>query len=458
MSRPLVPGDRQMPWLSALARAGQVVPLKYRTRTNANVLPESTDPDRPLHYIDIGNVDSTGRIIGVEETTFSRAPSRARRLPDYGDTIISTVRTYLRAIAQVLVRDPDLVCSTGFAVIRGQPELDARYLYYWLRSESVIDEICARSTGVSYPAINASEIGSLPVPVPPLDQQRAVAAFLDRKAAAIDALVAKKERLIELLEEKRQALITQAVTKGLDPSVSMKESGIEWIDAMPSGWTTLPIKRLARSEPRAFTDGDWIETPFITESGVRLIQTGNVGQGQYKEQGFRYVSETTFADLRCTEVSPGDVLICRLDGPVGRACLAPALGVKMITSVDNAVLKVSSGHDPRFIVYVLTTPTYLGWVQGLCRVGGGFRFRISRSMLGEFRVPVPPFRDQQAIADRLDSRTKALAETTARLERQIVLLREYRQALISAAVTGKLDVTRDGAHTEAVMEQVAAGA
>ncbi len=82
------------------------------------------------------------------------------------------------------------------------------------------------------------------------------------------------------------------------------------------------IKRCARPGRRAFTDGDWIESPYITENGVRLIQTGNVGIGRYKEQGFRYVSEETFTELACTEVDPNDVLICRLDGPVGRACLA----------------------------------------------------------------------------------------------------------------------------------------
>jgi type I restriction enzyme S subunit len=285
----------------------------------------------------------------------------------------------------------------------------------------------------------------LPVLLPPFDEQRAIATFLDRKTAAIDTLIAKKQRLIEVLQEKRQALITQAVTRGLDATVPMKDSGIQWIGQIPAHWMTLPIKRTARRQRKAFTDGDWIETPYITEQGVRLIQTGNVGIGRYREQGYRYVSESTFNELNCTEVTPGDVLICRLDGPVGRACLAPSMGTRMITSVDNAILKPSSECDGRYLVYVLSSPKYLDWVQVLCRVGGGFRFRVSRSMLGDIKIPVPPVSEQLEIAGYLDDITQRHQLLEAKLEQHCEKLREYRQGLITAAVTGKIDVTREAA-------------
>ena len=127
---------------------------------------------------------------------------------------------------------------------------------------------------------------------------------------------------------------------------------------------------------------------FITDSGVRLLQTGNVGIGRFKEQGFRYISEESFTALRCTEVRPGDVLICRLADPVGRACLAPDLGVKMITSVDVAILRPTAHYDARFIVYALSSARYLGYLESICR--GGTRDRVSRSMLGDVPVTVPP--------------------------------------------------------------------
>src|SRR5207237_1224407 len=135
----------------------------------------------------------------------------------------------------------------------------------------------------------------------------------------------------------------------------------------PPGWRVLPLKRLADHAGGLFTDGDWIESPFITDEGVRLVQTGNIGIGLYKEQGFRYVSEETFVSLRCTEVRSDDVLICRLADPVGRACLAPDLGCKMIASVDVAILRPSSEHDRRFLTYYLSSDSYLGYLQAICR-------------------------------------------------------------------------------------------
>jgi len=205
----------------------------------------------------------------------------------------------------------------------------------------------------------------------------------------------------------------------------------------PPGWQVKRIKRLATTTPGAFTDGDWIESPYITNEGVRLLQTGNVGIGQYKEQGYRFVTEETFRLLRCTEVRPGDVLICRLADPVGRACIAPDLGCRMITSVDVAILKMQVEHDPRFLVYYLSSERYLGHLEAICR--GGTRDRVSRSMLGDIPVLAPPRKEQDAIANFLDRKTAAIDALIAKKERLIELLQEKRQALITQAVTKGLD-------------------
>jgi len=220
----------------------------------------------------------------------------------------------------------------------------------------------------------------------------------------------------------------------------MKDSGIEWLDVMPAHWRAMPVKHLAAQGAKTFTDGDWIESPYITDEGVRLIQTGNVGIGVYKEQGFRYVTQETYEALRCTEVKPHDVLICRLDGPVGRACLAPDLGVRMITSVDNAILKVSPDVSAAFVVALMSSLPWLSWIDALCRVGGGFRLRVSRSQLGELRVPLPPRAEQDAIMERISSHAESCNTLAFKAASAISLLQERRSALISAAVTGQIDV------------------
>lgn len=307
-----------------------------------------------------------------------------------------------------------------------------------------------RGMGTAFLRLNTPDLLDILVPLPPLPEQTAIAAFLDRETSKIDALVAEQRRLMELLKEKRQAVISHAVTRGLPPEASakaglnpktmLKPSSIEWLREVPQHWKTVQVKHLARPGKKTFTDGDWIEAPFVTDEGVRLIQTGNIGIGFYKEQGYRYVSYETFEKLNCTDFMPGDVLICRLDGPVGRACLAPDLGVRMITSVDNAILKCSDDVVPEYIVAILSSVPWLSWIDALCRVGGGFRLRISRSQLGEIRVPIPPQEEQLAIVAHLKSVTASFDTLTAEAQRAIDLLQERRTALISAAVTGQIDV------------------
>jgi type I restriction enzyme S subunit len=244
--------------------------------------------------------------------------------------------------------------------------------------------------------------------------------------------------VIALLNEQKQAIIHRAVTRGLDPSVPLKDSGVPWLGEIPKHWEVRRVKNLARPGYKTFVDGDWIESPYIRDSGVRLIQTGNIGAGRYREKGFRYISEETFHTFGCTEILPGDVLICRLGEPVGRACVAPDLGVRMITSVDVCILKLSDAVSPMFAVYLMTAPGYLRWVGSLVR--GSTRDRVSRSMLAGFTIPLPPIEEQAVIVAHLTDACREVDTTNSRLERDITLLREYRTRLVADVVTGKLDV------------------
>ena len=439
-------------WLGDVPEHWEVKRLKYSASINDESLPETTLPDFEFEYVDIGGVSAVDGITATEQVVFENAPSRARRKVRHGDTIVSTVRTYLRAIAPIKNPPENLIVSTGFAVVRPR-KVEPTFLAYALRESSFIESVVARSTGVSYPACNASEVGGIAIPLPTPAEQRSIAAFLDRETGRVDRLVAKKRELIERLKEKRTALISRTVIRGLPPAAAraaglpanppLEPSALDWLGDIPQHWEVGPLKSFARDGRKTFTDGDWVELPFITDEGVRLIQTGNVGIGAYKEQGFRYVSEASFSELGCTEVMPNDVLICRLDGPVGRACLAPDLGVRMITSVDNTILKPGAETSPKFVAYLLSSAPWISWIDALCRVGVGFRMRISRTMLGNIRVPVPPLAEQAATAAYLDEETAKLDALVGKVEEAVERLQEYRTALITAAVTGKIDVRKD---------------
>jgi type I restriction enzyme S subunit len=188
-----------------------------------------------------------------------------------------------------------------------------------------------------------------------------------------------------------------------------------------------------------FLDGDWIESKDISSDGIRYITTGNVGEGAYKEQGAGFISEETFHALGCTEVYEGDILVSRLNNPIGRACVVPDLGGRVVTSVDNVIFRPDSKFDKKFIVYLFSSEEYFKHTSNLAR--GATMQRISRGLLGNIRVVAPLFEEQTQIARFLDHETARIDALIEEQQRLIELLKEKRQAVISHAVTKGLDPT-----------------
>lgn len=207
--------DSGVEWLGQIPEHWQVERLKFRATVNDEVLEEDTPPDHEILYVDISGVDAESGVKTKDPMLFCDAPSRARRKVSDGDTVLSTVRTYLRAIAAVRHPEPNLIVSTGFAVIRPR-RVESDFLAWSLRSSYFIETVVSRSVGVSYPAINASEVMDIPVAIPARPEQRAIVAHIEAETAKLDALRAAAERTIDLLKERRAALISAAVTGQID--------------------------------------------------------------------------------------------------------------------------------------------------------------------------------------------------------------------------------------------------
>ncbi|WP_299755972.1 restriction endonuclease subunit S, partial [uncultured Chloroflexus sp.] len=208
--------DSGIPWLGEIPAHWDVRRLKFVASINPDTLPETTPKDYTFAYIDIGNVSSDGNVSDLQEYTFEAAPTRARRKVSTGDTIISTVRTYLQAIAYIEDNLSNCIVSTGFAVLRPRESVHSRFLYYLVRSQGFVDAVMAHSNGVSYPAINPTTLAGLWGLLPPLPEQRAIAEYLDRETARIDRLKGEIEASIDLLGRYRAALISAAVTGKID--------------------------------------------------------------------------------------------------------------------------------------------------------------------------------------------------------------------------------------------------
>lgn len=192
--------------------------LRFLASINQEQLAADSPPDLSIRYMDISSVDGNGSLKQPRSMRFETAPSRARRLAREGDTAISTVRTYLKAIAFVDKSYSDCVWSTGFAIASPGPELDPRFLYWVTRSASFLAEIERRSVGVSYPAVNVEDLADILCPVPPLDEQRRIATQLDDAGRRLGDLTSTIERQVRLLDERRETLITDAVNGEGAPS------------------------------------------------------------------------------------------------------------------------------------------------------------------------------------------------------------------------------------------------
>ena len=193
-----------------------IKPIQWIASINDEVLPESTDVDYEIQYVDIGGVNLSSGVESSELHKFKDAPSRARRIVKHGDVIVSTVRTYLRAIAFVKEPPLNMIVSTGFAVIRSRSGLESNFAQFALQSTNFIDEVISRSTGISYPAINASELAKIKIPLPPIEEQITISSYLNNQTFEIDSLISESTKIIALLQERRSALITAAVTGQID--------------------------------------------------------------------------------------------------------------------------------------------------------------------------------------------------------------------------------------------------
>lgn len=406
-------------WLGDLPEHWQVHRLKYSASINDESLPEDTDPTYEIHYVDIGSVDATQGIVSSEEIAFDVAPSRARRLVREGDTIVSTVRTYLRAIAPIRNKPPNTIVSTGFAVVRPRTVSD-RFIAYALRERGFVEAIVARSVGVSYPAINASEIGMLPIPLPTDTEQLAIANFLDRETAKIDILIAKKRTLIERLEEERIALISRTVTRGLPPAAAraagvdaypkLKPSGVDWLGDVPAHWKVSALKRVVlfqRGHDLPADEREDGDVPVVSSAGISATHSRSVAKapgivtGRYGTIGKFYLIEEDYWPLNTT-----------------------------LYSIDL------HGNDPRFLLAMLTHVSELFLLNAVKSAVPG----VDRNDIHQLSVAVPPVEEQKVIAAFIAQHTSHIERLVAKLESAIERLEEYRIALNISAVTGKIDV------------------
>ena len=394
------------------------------------------DKDNPVPYIGMENVESwTGRLSLIHDVV----PTGTANEFEVGHTLFGKLRPYL---AKVCNPDFDGLCSTEFLVLEC-PDIDRRTLLYLLLSGGFIKFVDSSTYGSKMPRASWNFIGNCILPIAPPDEQRAITDFLDRETAKIDTLVAKKRTLIERLKEKRTALISRTVTRGLtpdaarqaglDPQPKLKPSGTKWIREVPVRWEVLPFTKYVsdKSDYRG-------KTPEKTQDGVFLVTAKNVRMGFIDyESSQEYVAEEEYDEImRRGRPKRGDILFTT-EAPLGNIALIDREDI----ALAQRIIRFRMNPDyfcSRFPLYGMMSDHFQAQLQSLST--GSTAEGLKASKLPILRILVPPVEEQRVMVNFLDRELAKMDQMTTKVQAAIERLQEYRAGLVTAAVTGKIDV------------------
>jgi type I restriction enzyme S subunit len=418
-----------VPWIEPIPEHWDVKPICRVASCNDDVMSESTPADEMLRYVDISSVNQADGIKHAVKVRFADAPSRARRKAIIGDVLVSTVRTYLKAVAAVTTDYADCIFSTGFAVLRARgSHFDSAFLKWMILNDLFVQAIEAHSEGLSYPAINATELVKLKVVVPPKTERCTIAAVLDRETTRVDALIAQKTRFVELLKEKRQAFIAHAVTKGINPDAKTHDSRVEWIGNVPEHWE---IRRMATLFREVSRPGD--STLPILSISIHDGITDDELEQEERERRVSHIEDRT----KYKRVAPNDLaynMMRAWQGAFG------AVTVEGLVSPAYVVAEPTDLFRTCYIELLLRTTMAIEEMRRFSRGIADFRMRLYWDYFRDLKVCLPPLKEQDEILARISleiSRIDLLAE---KIQRSIDLLKERRSSFITAAVTGQIDL------------------
>ncbi len=301
------------------------------------------------------------------------------------------------------------------------------------------------SISAAQPGLAVETISALRVPVPPVHEQLAIANFVDRKTAELHALVARKRALIEKLKEKRSTLISRTVTRGLppeaaraaglEPNPKMKSVPADWVGLIPWHWEMKSISRVVKSLQTGPFGSQLHESDFV-DGGVPLINPAHIVDGFAVPDDHSSVDEVTVQRLSRHKLEPGDIIMGRR-GEIGRCAVITERERGWLCGTGSLRMRIHNG-DPKYFSKIIGSASFRGLLE--LNAVGTTMLNLNPTIVGRMLVPVPPFREQRAIAEFLDRETAKIDALVAKIEQAIERLQEYRTALITAAVTGKIDV------------------
>lgn len=438
--------DSGVEWIGDVPEGWEVARLRHiASFTNSNVDKKSYTDQEPVNicnYTDVYYHEFITESLPFMEATASESEIKQFALKK-GDLIITKDSEDPAdiGIPSIVVDDlQGVVCGYHLTLIRTPDLGTARFLHRVLQSHPTKAHFFIEAPGITRYGLGQDAIGNVPICLPPISFRQVIADWIDRETARIDALIAKKSRFIELLKEKRQALITHAVTKGVDSNVQMKDSGVEWIGKVPAHWKVLTLRRVISHIEQGWSPEC---SSWPAETGKwGVLKAGCVNNGQY-----RYSENKALpAHLEPKpeyEVCDGDILMSRANGSpefVGSVALIRGTKEKLMLSDKIFRIRLEPTALPEFFVYALNSKLLRFQIENALSGGNGLASNLPQSTLLDFVMCLPPVNEQQRLVEKLQKMLERLDLLALKTQRSIDLLKEHRAALITAAVTGKIDL------------------
>jgi len=424
-------------WLGEVPEHWEVKKLKHILSIfNGGAFPSTLNDQLGIPLLKMSNIKKDHTIKFTDDTQRIPHHSKYSKFLLSENDIVVGLSGSISNLA--IVKKENLPCYLNQRVCRFTNLLiNRKYLFYYLSSNLYTTQALVHALGNTIDNLSTETLKTYIIPLPSNNEQANITKFLDKQTRKIDTLIAKQEQLIELLQEKRQALISHTVTKGLNPNVKLKDSGIEWIGKIPVHWRIPKIKYFAITDSGA-TPASTHRQEYYENGTYPWIRTTDLNNGELISTPIK-ITKKAIQDTACNIIPKGSILIGMYGGAgtIGKHAL-----LKFPSTINQAVCAITPNKQvlAKFLHYTIQFYRPY-WMIGA--MGTRKDPNIGQDTIQNRHLPIPPLKEQQQIADYLDTQTAKIDTLIEKAKQAIELLKERREALISAAVTGKIDLREE---------------
>jgi len=432
--------DSGVEWLGGVPHHWEVIQIKHLSTVKRGASPRPIDDAK---YFDDDGEYAWTRIADVtaSDVYLTKAP---QKLSDLGSSLSvklepeSLFLSIAGTVGKPCITGVKACIHDGFVYFPGL-KIPSKFLFYVFAGEQAYKGLGKFGTQLN---LNTDTVGGIKIGCASNGELQEIVNFLDLETAKIDTLIEKQQQLIKLLKEKRQAVISHAVTKGLNPNAPMKDSGIEWLGEVPAHWTEKRLGYVAEGHKTAFVDGPFgsdLKTSDYQDVGVPLIQLNNIRDSQHLLQNMKYITPNKKQELKRHIAKPGDIVIAKMAEPVARCAVVKKHFLEYVIVADCVKMTPDLGMvNLDYLVWAINSDAVRISAEQVAT--GTTRIRVNLGELKKLKIPYPPLDEQAAIAEYLGYEASKIDTLIDQAKSMVGLIKERRTALISAAVTGKIDV------------------